>query len=104
MSRRHGWRSLLAAVLLMLPGPSISFAGDWFAFWKPGPQATPAAPPAQRLGPRAEPLRPGSSYSGTAFGVQEYPWGYFGAKSCTTASYHRDYSGYGYEWSVRRSD
>jgi hypothetical protein len=105
MGLRRGGRILWGGVVVTL-STSIISAGEWHPLRRllnPGAAVASASP--EEASPRSLPAAPAptpcpatsaSSHCGTNFGVQAFPYGYFGAKSGAQAVYHQSYHD---EWS-----
>ena len=128
MIMRRGGRILLGGVVLMLSAASIISAGEWRPLKKLTHRDAEAAPiassdevPTVGVPPRSLPLvavptapalAPAAPHCGTNFGVQAFPYGYFGAKPCPQTachhSYHdgwnRSYQGQWNQWTVLRGN
>ena len=91
MRHSHAVKILLGSAVLVLGMSAGARAGDWCLWRRPlgtSGTETAARPVVCRHGPASPSADAGR---GTQFGVQEFPWGYFGAVPCRAYAYHQTY-------------
>ena len=106
MQRSHKIKVLVgwALFVLMLGLSAGARAGEWCFLRRPAQQSNPetAARPKTFLHGPAHPSA--DAGPGTHFGVQEFPWGYFGAVPCCATAFHQSYYGEPIRYSLQRAD
>jgi hypothetical protein len=105
MRQHRGWRIGLGTALFWLGVSAIAHGGQWYwvreASVPRGPDTVSACP----VGPLHRCLRPAERpQAGTHFGVQEFPWGYFGASSFASPAAHQNYHADSCQWEFQRAD
>ncbi len=105
MRQHRGWWIGLCTAVFWLGVSAAAHGGQWY--WvREAPAArgaeTAAACPAA---PRHRCVRPAERPpSGTQFGVQEFPWGRFGASSFASPAAHSNYHDHSCQWEFQRAD